>query len=124
MSLAKEILQGGFSAGQAKAVGGAYTTVAAAGSVIGDATPVTASNCVVTGADGTKGVSIAGEVGDVITIFNSAASTLKVWPEAAAAISVSGTGLGTTAAAGSLVAQKSAVYRKFTTTQWIVVLSA
>lgn len=124
MALSKEVMGGGLSAGQAKGIGGQYTTVAAAGSVIGDATAVTASMCIVTAADGTKGVSIAGDVGDQIVIFNNAASTLKVWPESAAAIAVNGTGLGSAAAAFSQLTYKVTVYKKVTTTQWFALTSA
>jgi hypothetical protein len=124
MALAKEIMQGGLSAGTAKAIGGAYVTVAAAGSVIGDATPVTASMSVITAANGTTGVSISGEVGDEVWVFNNSGSTLKVWPETAAAIAVAGTGLGTAAAAFSQLTYKTTVYKKITTTQWLAVTSA
>lgn len=123
MTLATERMKG-MSAGTAKAQGGAYGTVAATGSVIGDAAAVSASMTVVTGADGTKGVSIAGEIGDEFTLFNNAGSALKVWPESGVAISISGTGLGTASAAVSLASYKSARYKKFTATQWISVLSA
>ena len=124
MALAREIMQGGLSAGTAKAIGGGYVTVAAAGSVIGDATPVTASMCIVTGANATTGVSIGGEVGDEVWVFNNSGSTLKVCPESAAAISVAGTGLGTAAAAFSQLTYKATIYKKVSTTQWLAVTSA
>lgn len=102
MSLAKELMGAGMSAGTAKAVGGLAGTVAAAGSVQGDATLVGMSLCIVTGADGTKGVILpAAEVGDSITIENNSGSTLKVYPPTGSAIAVPGTGLGSANAAYS-----------------------
>lgn len=124
MASAKEVMGGGFSGGQALAMGGAYTTVAAAGSTITDATAVTASMCVVTAADGTKGVALSGQVGDEFWIFNNAGSTLKVYPESAAAIAVAGTGLGSAAAAFSQLTYKTTLYKKITTTQWLALTTA
>jgi hypothetical protein len=124
MASAKEVMQGGLSAGTARALGGQYVTVAAAGSTITDATAVTASMCVVTAANGTTGVSISGEIGDEVWLFNNAGSTLKVWPESTAAIAVAGTGLGTAAAAFSQLTYKTTMYKKVTTTQWLAITSA
>lgn len=124
MALAKDVMQGGFSAGQATALGGGYAAITAAGSVIGDATALTASNCVVAGADGTKGVALSCNVGDSVWVFNNSGSTLKVYPESAAAISVAGTGLGSAAAAFSQLTYKATVYIKITSTQYLAVTSA
>lgn len=124
MASAKEIMRGGLSAGSAKAIGGAYVDIVAAGSVIGDATAITASMTIVTGGDGTKGVAISGEIGDEVWVFNNSGSTLKIWPESAAAICVPGTGLGSAAAAYSQLTYKSSVFKKVTSTQWLVITSA
>lgn len=124
MAYAKELVSVGFSAGQAGGVGGQYNAVTAAGSVIGDAAAVTSSMAIVAGADGTKGVVLSGQVGDEVWLFNNSASTLKVYPEAAAAIAVNGTGLGSAAAAFSHLTYKSAIYKKVTSTQWFVNVSA
>jgi len=123
MALAEDLIPA-FTPGQAAAMGGQYNAFTAAGSVIGDATAITASMAIVAGADGTKGVALTGQVGDSVTIFNNSGSTLKVWPEAAAAIAVVGTGLGTAAAAFSHLTYKTVVYRKFTSTQWVPNISA
>lgn len=124
MTMAKEMMGGGFSAGQAQAVGGQAGTVAAAGSAQGDATLVTASLTIVTAADGTKGVILpAGQVGDELWIQNNAGSTLKVYPPTGAAINVTGTGLGTGNAAHSLLTYKCGIYKCVSTTQWFVVLT-
>ena len=124
MALAKDVMQGGFSAGQAKALGGGYAAITATGSTITDAAPLTASNCMVTAGDGTVGVALACNVGDSVWVFNNSGSTLKVYPEALAAISVAGTGTGTVAAAFSQLTYKTTVYVKITSTQYLANTSA
>jgi hypothetical protein len=123
MALAKDMMGGGFSAGQASAAGGNYKAVTATGSTAADAASLSASNCVVGSADGTKGVILTGQVGDSQWVFNNSASTLKVYPTTGSAICVTGTGLGTANAAHSLLTYKCALYKKVTTTQWFVVLT-
>lgn len=125
MALSKEVMGGGFSAGQASALNGGYTTQAAAGSTITDATAITSSNVVVTAADGTKGVKLVGNVGDSVRLFNDSGSTLKVWPGSSSeAIAVPGTGLGSAAAAYSHTTYAVVEYTKITSTQWLPVKSA
>lgn len=125
MALAKELMGGGFSAGQAAAVGGAYAAVVAAGSSQATGTVIGASMNMVTAADGTKAVTLpAVQVGDEIWIFNNAGSTLKVYPDSGAAITVVGTGTGTADAAFSQLTYKTTVYKRFTSTQWVATTSA
>lgn len=125
MALSKDVMGGGFSAGQAGSLNGNYTTIAAAGSTITDATTITASMSVVTAADGTKGVKLNGNVGDSVFVANSSASTLKVYPGSASeAIWVPGTSAGTGGTAYSQTLWAVCEYLKVTTTQWIVQKSA
>jgi hypothetical protein len=126
MALAREVMLGGFSAGQANALGGQYnSSLAALGSSQGTAALVTTSNVIVTGADGTKGIVLpAGQPGDEILVFNNAASTCPVYPPAGAAITVVGTGLGSANAAFSLLTYKSAQFNCLSATQWLVNVSA
>ena len=124
MALAKDIMGAGFSGGQATGLGGQYASIAATGSAQGDAATLTASNVVVTAADGTKGVILNGQVGDSVIVFNNSASTLKVYPPTGAAIAVPGTGLGSANAAYSHTTYAACTYTCFTTTQWIVEKSA
>jgi hypothetical protein len=125
MTMAKEMLGGGVSAGQAAAMGGQGASLAAAGSAQGDATTVLVSITIATGADGTKGVILpAGNVGDEIWIFNNSASTLKVYPPTGAAISLNGTSLGVANTAFSHLTFKSAVYKCQSSTQWFVIVTA
>lgn len=126
MALSKDLMGAGFSAGQATALGGnTNSALAAAGSVIGDATTITASNCIVTGADGTKGVKLSANVGDSVWIFNNSGSTLKVYPGSASeAIAVPGTGLGTGGASYAHTTYAAGQYVKISATQWIIDKSA
>ena len=125
MALSKDLLGGGFSAGQAQALGGNYTTTAATGSALASAALITASNTIVTGADGTKGVYLSANVGDSVWIFNNSGSSLKVYPGSASeAIAVPGTGLGTGGAAYTQTTYSNCEYIKISPTQWLVQKSA
>lgn len=124
MATAKEMMGGGFSAGQAQAVGGQSGTLAATGTTVGTAALVSASISTITGADGTKGIVLpAGQVGDEIWLFNNAASTLKVYPNSGAAITVTGTGLGTVDAVYSHLTFKTVLYKMQSSTQWFIVVT-
>lgn len=127
MAMAKELMGGGFSAGQAKSIGGQYAaiTAAGAGTDSSDATAINASMVVIAGADGTKGARLpACEVGDEIWLFNNAGSTCKLWPDSGAAICVPGTGLGSANAAFSFLTYKTAIAKRVTSTQWLINVSA
>ncbi len=125
MTYATELVGAGISPGTAAGMGGAYAAIAAAGSVQGDGTVVGASMAMVTGADGTKGVTLkSGQPGDEVWIFNNAGSTLKVYPPTGAAISVAGTGVGSANAAFSQLTYKATLYKYFTSTQIVAVTTA
>jgi hypothetical protein len=125
MAYASEVMGGGISAGQAQALGGgSNASVTAAGSASTDATLLVSSNNIVASADGTKGVILAsGAVGDEVWVFNNAGSTLKVYPQSGGKICLSGTGLGTTDAAHSLLTFKAALYHRTSSTQWLVIVT-
>jgi hypothetical protein len=124
MAYASELVGTGFSPGQAGGVGGQYTALVAAGSTQATGTPVTASMSVVTAADGTKGVTLKGQKGDEVWLFNDSGSTLKVYPPVGAAIAVVGTGVGTVNAAFSQLTYGATIYKCLTSTQWLAVSSA
>ena len=125
MALASELVGSSFSAGQAGGVGGQYVALTATGSSLATAATVTASMCVIASADGTKGVRLAGQVGDEVWLFNNSGSTCPVYPDTASvAICVPGTGLGTAGSAFSLLTYKTALAKKVTTTQWLINVSA
>lgn len=126
MALATELVNAGFSPGQAAGIGGQTNAgVTAAGSTIADATPIKSSMAIVAGANGTTGVILTGQNGDEVWIFNNTSSTLKVYPDSStSAISVAGTGLGTPGAAFSHLTFKSAIYKRISSTQWFVNVTA
>ena len=124
MALAKEMMGGGISAGTAQAIGGQALTLAATGSTVADAALVKASNVIVSGGDGSVGVVLpAGQVGDEIWMFNNSGSTLKVYPNTGAGITVTGTGLGTADAVYSHLTYKTVVYKMQSATQWFCVVT-
>ena len=119
MGLAREIMLSGFSAGQARGMNGGYASLVALGSTQANAAPITSSAHIVTGADGTTGIRLVGEIGDSLWIFNNSGSTLKVYGATGEAIAVPGTGLGTANAAYSHTTYAVVEYIKFTATQWV-----
>lgn len=123
MAYAKE-LTGAFPPGQASAVGGQYKALTAVGSSQATGAAVTASMSVVAGADGTKAVTLQGQPGDEVWLFNNSGSTLKVYPPVGAAIAVVGTGLGTGNAAFDQLTYKTTIYKCLTSTQWLANTSA
>lgn len=126
MAMAKELVNAGFAPGQAVAIGGQYVALTALGSSLATCAPVTASMVVVASADGTKGVTLpAVEVGAEIWIFNNSGSTCPVYPDASTvAICVPGTGLGSVGSAYSQLTYKTSIYKRVTSTQWLVCTSA
>lgn len=93
---------------------GVRPTVAATGSVIGDAAPLTEGFTVVTAADGTKGVLLPVAVaGSIVKIKNSSALVLKVWPQTGATINAL-----SASAAMSIAAQTCPIFEAVSATQW------
>jgi hypothetical protein len=122
MALAKEIMQGGFSAGSAKAINGqVQSTITAAGTTISDATDLTAGINVITTAAASTGVQLfSGEIGDEQEILNLGANAVKVYPD-----STSGTINQLSAGVAFTLAPNTACKaRKFTATKWMAWLSA
>lgn len=90
------------------------TTLAAAGSVQGDAAQIVSNFTLVTGADATKGVKLPTAVaGRSVTIKNSSASALKVWPFAGDAINAIAAD-----SAMTIAAQTCPTFRAYNTTTW------
>lgn len=122
MALAKNMMQGGMSAGGAKAINGSIATgLVAAGTVIGDALDLSAdTNVIATCATGAGVQVFAAELGDSQEIYNGGANSCKVYPDATTA-QFNALGVGNS----FLLAPNSMCYvRKITTTRWIVNLSA
>lgn len=122
MAIALDIMRGGFSAGQARAVGGqVQSAVSAAGTAIATATDLTASINIVTTAAASSGVQLPNvQIGDSIEILNLGANAVTVYPDTTDN-RINALSAGT----GFLLATNTAVVlRKFTSSRWAGFLSA
>lgn len=122
MALAKDIMGGGFSAGQAQAIQGAInSSVTAAGTVITDATDLVASNNYISTAAASSGVQLPSvPLGDSILVYNGGANPVKVYPHAS-------TGTINSAAAGVAVIcpiNTLMEFHRWTNTKWVARMSA
>lgn len=122
MSLAKNMMQGGMSAGGAKAINGSLATgLSAAGTVITDALDLTAdTNVIGTCASGAGVQVFPGEIGDSQEIYNGGSNSCKVYPDSSSA-QFNALGNGN----AFLLGTNTMCYcRKISATRWIVNLSA
>jgi len=122
MALAKNIMRGGWSAGNAKAVNGAVATaLTAAGTTISDALDLLADTNVIGTAASGSGVQLPScEIGDSCEVYNGGANTVVVYPDATAnQINAIAAGSGF-----NLATNTSCFCRKITSTRWIAFLSA
>lgn len=118
-----DIMKGGFSAGQARAINGqTNSAVSAAGTTQSDATELKASMNYVSTVGASSGVVLPSnsEIGDEIVVYNAQGSNqLTVYPPSGGAINQ------LSANTGMLLAVYTAVMlRKITSTQWVGFLSA
>ena len=121
-ALARDIMGGGTSAGQAKAMNGrTASAVSAAGTALSDATALNATmNRVTTVASGAGVRLFNGEIGDCLYVYNGGANQLIVYPHAS-----TGTINQLSAGTGMTLAQyTNCVYRRVTSTIWIAHMSA
>lgn len=121
MASALDIVKGGFSGGQAKAIQGQVgPDLTAAGTTQGTAAAIVASVTIVTTAAESSGVILPdSEIGDEYEILNLGANPVAVYPPSGARVNALGTNVG------FLLAPNTAVkVKKFTTTRWMGFLSA
>lgn len=122
MPLAKNLMSGGFSAGQAKALGGTQfnLTITAAGTTQGTATALTADTNVITTATANQGVQIYnGEIADSQVIFNQTLVPIYVYPPTGDAVNQLAANSGFV-----LAPQTGVIVEKVSNSQWIGILSA
>jgi hypothetical protein len=94
-------------------------TLAATGSVQGDAAAITTSAVVVSGADGTKGVILPDEAAAIVTVFNdTTAQNLKVYPPSGARFGASAVNANHT-----LSGKQIQVFFRVSSTPWIAGVS-
>lgn len=123
MTTAAELVAAGFSAGQAKAIGGQFaSSVSAAGSTLSDATALVASNSNVTTLSAGQGVRLAdSEIGDRYEVYNASSSVqLLVYPPTSSG-TINQLGAGV---AGIIPPLTAAMFKKRTATAWTANLSA
>ena len=122
MALARNIMRGGWSAGNAKAVNGAVATgLTGAGTTLGTALALQADTNVFATVGSGSGASLpSGEIGDSCEIYNGGANSLTVYPDVST-VQIN----ALTAGNGFLLATNTMCYaRRVSTTRWIVNLSA
>jgi hypothetical protein len=122
MALAKDIMQGGFSAGSARAVNGNILTgISAAGTTISDATDLLASINVIGTATAGSGVQLPSMMlGDLVEVYNGGSGAMFVYPDQTT-VAINQLSAG----AGFLLAPNTGVMvRKLTSTSAVAYLSA
>ena len=121
-ALARDITRGGTSAGSAQAMNGAVGTgIAAAGSIITDATDLNATVNVVSTVSAGQGVQLPSMmIGDEVQVYNATTTALKVYPDQST-VAINQLTVG---AAVSLGQFQGAMFRKVTSTQVWMILSA
>lgn len=123
MTTATELVAAGFSAGQAKAIGGQRADVSAAGSSISDATVLKSqsSNVNVTSVTSGQGVRLAdSDFGDEYDIYNASSSVqLLVYPPTSSG-TINQLGAGV---AGVVPPLTAATFKKRTATAWTASIS-
>lgn len=121
MPLSMNIMGGGFSAGQARAIGGTVNqSVAAAGTTQATATDVTGDNLTVTSGGSGTGIQLyAGNAGDSQLVYNAQLVAVNVYP-------ANGSKINQIAAnsAHVLGAQTAAWYITVSSTQTVAFVSA
>ena len=122
MPLAANVMKGGFSAGQARAVNGngVNSAVTAAGTAAGSATAITQDVNVVTTATTGQGVILYnGVIGDDQVVYNSTTVDIRVYPP------TGGNFNQLSANSGFVLASYTGVLcKKVSATQWLGFLSA
>ena len=122
MALASDIMLGGFSAMSARAIGGQVKTgIAAAGTIITDATDLSHSINVISTAAANSGVQLAPmNVGESMIVYNGGANSVKVYP-GSSSITINQLSAG---AAHTLGTNTAAQYHQISSTQVVAFLSA
>lgn len=122
MSIARDIMDGGTSAFQARAINGRVATgISAAGTTLATATALAATTNALSTVAASSGVRLFnGEIGDTMEIYNGGANSVTVYPHSASGIINQ-----LSAGSGHLLAQyTTAYYRRITSTRWIAIVSA
>ena len=121
MALAKDIMGGGFSGGQATQIAGSRATgLTAAGTTQGTALALTASfNALSTVASGAGVILYDGSLSDSQIVYNGGANAVTIYPPVGDAINQVAVNGGVLLATNTMM-----ILFKTSTTQWNAILSA
>lgn len=121
MALAKKMMQGGVSAGAAKAINGDIASaLTATGTTQGTALALNAAlNVMGTVSSGTGVILPACELSDDLMVYNGGANALLIYPDSGAKINGQSTN-----AAISLATATAIKLKRVSATQWVGILSA
>lgn len=121
MALAKQMMGGGVSSGQAKAINGSVATaLSGAGTTQGTATAINAGTAVFSTVAASAGAILPScEVSDEVLVYNGGANTLTVYPDSGSQINAVATNGGV-----SCPTNTAMLFKRITTTRWIGMLSA
>lgn len=122
MALAKQIMGGGLSAGQAKAIAGSTATaLSGAGTALATGTAInSAFNVFTTVASGTGGTLPSTEAGDSLWVFNNTGvNALTVYPDSGSTINQLSANIGIL-----LSPYTGVIFSRVSSTGWIANLSA
>lgn len=122
MALAKQIMGGGLSAGQAKAIAGTTATaLSGAGTTLATGTAINAGFNVFTTVGSGSGATLpACEIGDSLWVFNnSATNALTVYPDSGSTINQLSASIGIL-----LAPYTGVIFSRVSSTGWIANLSA
>lgn len=121
MALAKQMMGGGLSAGQAKAINGSTATaLTAAGTTQGTGYAINAGTVVFsTVASGAGATLPSAEIGDEVYVYNGGANALLVYPDTSSQINQVAVNSSV-----SLATNTAMFFKRITSTRWIAMLSA
>lgn len=121
MALAKNMMGGGLSAGQAKAINGSIASaLTAAGTTQGTAYAINAGTAVFSTVAASSGAILPScEISDEVYVYNGGANNLTVYPDSGSQIN------GVSANGGVTCPTNTAMFfKRITSTRWIAMLSA
>ena len=121
MALAKKMMGGGISAGQAKAINGdTASALTAAGTTQGTGYAINAGCVVFSTVAASSGATLpACEIADEVYVYNGGANGLTVYPDLGAQINGVAVNGGVTCPTATAM-----LFKRITTTRWIAMMSA
>lgn len=121
MALARQMMGGGLSSGQARAINGSVATaLTAAGTTQGTALAINAGTAVFGTVAASSGAILPScEISDEVFVYNGGANALTVYPDSGAQINQVAANGGVSVGTSTAI-----LFKRITSTRWIAVLSA